>query len=292
MVLAARSRVKVADLVPGLIVLSGNDAAMVIAEGLAGSEANFARLMSDRAAALGFRSSTFRNASGLGHPEQLSTVRDLAGMAAHIIATYPDQYPVFQLRDFTYNKIRQSNRNPLLAMDIGADGLKTGNISESGFGLVGSAVQGGRRLIVAINGAPTARDRAIEARRLLEYGFRGFEPKLLFRAGKPIGDVRVFAGDFASVPVAAAADVIVLLPRQERARLSARIVYKAPLRPPIRKGQAIALLVVTRGETVALQTPLLALEDVQDGGLTRRAVDAGLEYARILVNKLIGLRKT
>ena len=142
--------VRLEDLIRGLVVQSGNDAAIAIAEGIAGTEDNFARMMNERAKQIGLSQSTFRNATGYGHPEQKVTVRDLAKLALHIIETYPDLYKIFGEREFTWNKIRQQNRNPLLFMDIGADGLKTGNIDESGFGLIGSAVQNDQRLIVVV----------------------------------------------------------------------------------------------------------------------------------------------
>src|SRR5919112_5884863 len=171
--------VRLEDLLRGLIVQSGNDAAIAIAEGIAGTEENFARMMNERAKQIGLTKSTFRNATGYGDPAQKVTVRDLAKLALHIIDTYPDLYKIFGERDFTWNKIRQQNRNPLLAMGIGADGLKTGHTRDAGYGLVGSAVQNGLRLIVVVNGLKTASERANEARKLLEWGFRGFESRVL-----------------------------------------------------------------------------------------------------------------
>ena len=274
-----KSRVRVDDLLRGLIIQSGNDAAIAIAEGIAGTEEAFARMMTARAKELGLTKTAFRNASGKGDPQQTTTMREMEKLASHIIATYPQHYPIFGEKQFTWNKITQLNRNPLLTMDIGADGLKTGNIDESGFGLVGSAVQNGQRLIVAINGAKTARDRAEEGRNLLLWGFRSFQAKTLFDAGETIGFVNVYGGASPSVALVAAKPVKALLPRGGTERLSAEIVHAAPLRPPVAKGQQVARLKVYRGTTLALDMPLEAGEDVAQGSLTRRATDAAWELA-------------
>jgi D-alanyl-D-alanine carboxypeptidase (penicillin-binding protein 5/6) len=286
-----KSSVRVEDLLRGLIIQSGNDAAIALAEGLAGSETVFAKSMSDRARELGLARSTFRNASGRGDPEQLTTMREMEKLAAHIIATYPQFYPIFGEKQFTWNKITQLNRNPLLTMDIGADGLKTGNIDESGFGLVGSAVQNGQRLIVALNGAKTARDRAEEGRKLLLWGFRSFEPRHLFDAGETVGAANVYGGEKASVPLVSGKEILVLSPRGGGERMSAEIVYAAPLRPPVARGQTVARLKVYRGSTLALDAPLQAAEDVEQGSLTRRATDAAWELATGWVGGLLGKAK-
>ena len=169
----ANTRVRVEDLLRGLLIASGNDAAIALAEGVAGSEASFAALMNKRARELGMTRSTFTNPWGRGDAGQKVTPRDMARLAAHVISTYPQYYKYFGETEFTWNNIRQLNRDPLLGMNIGADGLKTGHLAKSGFGLVGSAVQNGHRLILVINGLKTARERASEASKLLEWGFRG-----------------------------------------------------------------------------------------------------------------------
>lgn len=273
------SSIRVEDLLRGLIVQSGNDAAIVLAEGIAGSEENFARLMTERARQIGLTKSTFRNATGFGHPEQKVTARELAKLSLHVIETYPDLYRLFGEREFTWNKIRQQNRNPLLTMDLGADGLKTGNIEESGFGLVGSAVQNGQRLIVVVNGLKTARDRASEARKLLEWGFRSFEPRQLFAQGEVIGEAHVFGGSRRSLPLVSKKPVRVLVARGDGERLSARIVYTGPLKAPIRKGAEVARLHVNRGDLQALEMPLYANEDIEEGTLSQRALDGLLEFS-------------
>jgi serine-type D-Ala-D-Ala carboxypeptidase (penicillin-binding protein 5/6) len=273
------SSVRVEDLLRGIIVQSGNDASIAVAEGLAGTEENFARMMNERAKQIGLTKSTFRNATGYGDPAQKVTVRDLAKLALHIIDTYPDLYKIFGEREFTWNKIRQQNRNPLLAMEIGADGLKTGNIDEAGFGLIGSAVQNGQRLILVVNGLKTAKDRANEARKLLEWGFRAFESRQLFAEGQPIGEVQVFGGDRRSLPLVARKPVRVLVNRGESERVSARIVYTGPLKAPVQKGAEVARLRVDRGDMQALEVPLYASEDVQVGTLSQRALDGLLEMS-------------
>jgi D-alanyl-D-alanine carboxypeptidase (penicillin-binding protein 5/6) len=189
------TNVRLEDLLRGLIVQSGNDAAIALAEGISGTEDNFARRMTDRAREIGLTKSTFRNATGYSDPAQKVTVRELSKLALHVIRTYPDLYKMFGEKEFTWNKIRQLNRNPLFAMNVGADGLKTGFIDESGYGLVGSAVQNGQRLVVVVNGLKTAKDRANEARKLLDWGFRAFEPRQLFQEGQVVGEAQVYGGD-------------------------------------------------------------------------------------------------
>ncbi|MBF9235404.1 D-alanyl-D-alanine carboxypeptidase family protein [Microvirga alba] len=270
--------IRLEDLLRGLVVQSGNDAAIAIAEGISGTEDNFARLMNERAQQIGLTKSTFRNATGYSDPHQKVTVRDLAKLSLFIIDTYPDLYKMFGEREFTWNKIRQQNRNPLLTMDIGADGLKTGNIEESGYGLIGSAVQNGQRLIVVVNGMKTAKDRATEARKLLDWGFRAFEPQQLFAEGQVIGDAQVFGGDQRSLPLVSKKPVRVLVRRGEGERISARIVYTGPLKAPIQKGAEVARIQVNRGDMQALEMPLYANEDIREGNLRQRALDGLLEF--------------
>jgi serine-type D-Ala-D-Ala carboxypeptidase (penicillin-binding protein 5/6) len=271
--------VRLEDLLRGLIVQSGNDAAIALAEGIAGTEENFARMMNERAKQIGLTKSTFRNATGYGHPEQKVTVRDLAKLALYVIETYPDLYKMFGEREFTWNKIRQQNRNPLLFADIGADGLKTGNIDESGYGLISSAVQNDQRLIVVVNGLKTAKDRATESRKLLDWGFRAFEAQQLFAEGQVVGEAQVFGGNMRSLPLVAKKPVRVLVPRGDGERVTARIVYTGPLKAPIQKGAEVARLQVSRGDMQALDMPLYANEDVQQGTLSQRAFDGLLEFS-------------
>jgi D-alanyl-D-alanine carboxypeptidase (penicillin-binding protein 5/6) len=271
------SKVTVKDLLYGMIVQSGNDACITLAEGIAGSEPKFAELMTKRARELGLAKSFFPNATGLPDPTLVVTARELARLAQHIIKTYPEFYSIYGEKEFTFNKIRQQNRNPLLAMGIGADGMKTGFTDDGGYGLVGSAVQNGLRLIVVINGLKSQADRANEGKKILEWGFKGFDQRYLFAEGQAIGDAKLFGGTQGSVPLMAKGAVNLLVPRGSTDRVLARIVYTGPVRAPVREGQDIAVLRVWRGDNVVLELPLHASETVDRGGMTRRAFDAATE---------------
>jgi D-alanyl-D-alanine carboxypeptidase (penicillin-binding protein 5/6) len=276
---AIHSRIKVSDLLQGVIIQSGNDACIALAEGIAGNEAAFARLMNGRAREIGLEKSNFTNSTGLPDPDMRVTVRELAKLAQHLIATYPEFYKWYSEREFTWNKIRQQNRNPLLAMGIGADGLKTGFTNEAGYNLVGSAVQNNLRLIVVVAGAKTANERADEARKLLNFGFNGFESRLLFAEGQTIGDARLFGGESRYVPLVAAGNkpVRLMVPKNLSERIVARVVYRGPVSAPVEKGKKIGVLKVWRGDNVALEVPLEAAENVGEGSLTQRALDAVTE---------------
>src|SRR4051794_7570756 len=279
------SKVKLSDLLRGIIVQSGNDAAIAAAEAIGGTELNFGRMMTRRARELGLTQSVFVNATGYSDPEQKVTARELARLAVHIIETYPDLYKIFPEREFTWNKIRQQNRNPLLTMDLGADGLKTGFLEESGYALTASAVQGGQRLVLVVSGLKTARDRAAETRKLLEWGFRAFEPRQLFANGETVADAKVFGGDKNSVPLIAKKPVRLLMPRGSGEKIVAKIVYQGPLRAPVQGGTEIGRLKVTRGDVQALDMPLYAGEDVGTGTLQQRAMDGLLELGTGLVRR-------
>lgn len=274
---AIHSSVPVDDLLRGAIVQSGNDSCMILAEGIAGSEANFAEMMTKRARELGMTRSTFGNSNGLPDPNNKMTVRELAVLARHIIQTYPDFYKLFGQREFTWNKIRQQNRNPLLTTLDGADGLKTGYTKEGGYGMVGSAVQNGTRLIVAINGLEDKDDRAAEAKKLLEWGFRNFETRTLFAAREPVGSAKVFGGEQRWVRLAAAAPVRVMVQKNGNDKLIARIVYPGPVRAPIEPGQKIGSIKVWRGGNVAVEEPLFASDAVATGTTMQRAFDGASE---------------
>jgi len=274
---ALHSRVKVRDLLYGVIVQSGNDACIALAEGLAGNEPAFAAMMNKRARELGLTRSNFTNASGLHDPDLKVTMRELAKLAQYIIKTYPDFYKIYNEREFTWNKIRQQNRNPLLAMGIGADGLKTGFTKEAGYGIVGSAVQNGLRLIVAVNGLKTAKERADEARKLLDWGFRGFESRLLFAEGETVGEAKLYGGAKGRVPLAGERPIRLLVPRGVNEKIVARIVYTGPVPAPVEEGQPIGQLKVSRGENVVLEVPLQAAESIPKGNLAQRAFDAASE---------------
>ena len=285
---ALNSRIPIEDLIQGLVVQSGNDAAITLAEGISGSEENFAALMNRRAAELGMAHSVFQNPWGRGDPNQRVTPRDMAVLARHVIRTYPDFYRYFGEREFTWNKVRQPNRNPLLAMNIGADGLKTGDIAESGYGLVGSAVQNGERLIVVVNGLRTAKDRAAESFKLLSWGFRAFEPREIFRADEVVGSARVYGGAAGDVPLVAGQPVRLLVPRGSGEALSGRITYNGPLPAPVAEGAAVAQLHVSAGGSEILSVPLKTGAAVPVGSLPRRAIDAGLELGTTLIRQNFG----
>jgi D-alanyl-D-alanine carboxypeptidase (penicillin-binding protein 5/6) len=274
---AIHSEVSLDDLIHGIIIDSANDACIAIAEGLAGNETAFGQMLTKRAREIGLEHSTFTNATGYSDPHLRVTVRDLAQLARHIMHTYPEYYPYFALRDFTWNKIHQENRNPLLGMGIGADGLKTGDTAEAGFTLVGSAVQEDLRLIVVLTGAKSEKERADEAHKLLEFGFHGFQARVLFAEGQTVGEARVFGGDSRYVPLVGHGIIRVMIPRENEERLSARIVYTGPIPAPVSKGTPIGKLRVWRGENLALEVPLAAGEDVGEGSMPRRAMDGATE---------------
>jgi len=279
------SRIKLSDLLRGLVVQSGNDAAITIAENMAGTEEAFANLMNQKGREIGLTRSTFRNATGYSAPDQKVTARDMSRIALHLIETYPELYKIFSEREFTWNKIKQQNRNPLLSLDIGADGLKTGYLEESGYALTGSATQNGQRLVLVVSGLKTARDRAAESRKLMEWGFRAFEPRQAFAPGETVAEVSVFGGEKGSVPVVARKPVRLLLPRGSSERISARVVYQGPLAAPVQEGREVARLRVMRGDAVALDQPLYAGESVAAGTLPQRALDAALEVGTGLMRK-------
>ncbi len=278
MFLTPGQRPKLHELISGLIVASGNDAALTLAEGISGSEENFVKLMNERAKALGLKNSTFANPTGLPDPVQKVSVRDLLILSEYIIREHPDLYKYFALKEFTWGKTRQQNRNPLISSDPNADGLKTGNTEEAGFGLAGSTMVNGQRLIVVINGLKSATDRALEARKLLDWGYRNFEPHVLFNTGTTIGTAKVFGGSQNSVPLVASAEVKTLVPRGDLAKMSATITYVGPLKAPIAKNTEVARLKVRRGDIRVLDIPLLAGEDVTEGTLNQRAQDAAWEF--------------
>jgi D-alanyl-D-alanine carboxypeptidase (penicillin-binding protein 5/6) len=271
------SRVKVHDLIRSVVIQSGNDACIALAEAMAGNEPAFATLMTRRARELGLAKANFTNSNGLPDPDMTVSVRELALLAQHIIRTYPEFYPLYNEREFTWNKIRQQNRNPLLAMGMGADGLKTGYTKEAGYGLVGSAVQNGLRLIVAVNGIKSAKERADEARKLLDWGYRGFEARMLFADGETVGEAKLYGGEQGRVPLVAEKPIRLLVPRGTSEKITAKIIYSGPVPAPVEKGKPIGKLKVWRGDNVTLEVPLQAGESIAVGSVTQRAFDAATE---------------
>lgn len=267
-------------LLQGIVVESGNDAAIAVAEGLAGSEPAFARAMTEEAQRLGMKKSTFANATGLYAADHRTTARDLAILARHLIREYPDQYPRFSQKEFKYRTHLFRNRNPLLGSGIGVDGMKTGSIKESGYGIVASAKQDNRRLILVINGLDRQEDRKSEAIRLLEWGFKNFTEFRLFDAGEVVGSARVWGGSRMYVPLTGSGGVNVILPRAPaNPRLKAEIVYKGPLKTPIKQGDAVATLRVSSAGQTINELPLYAAEDVESAGVLKRGMDSFLHLA-------------
>ena len=267
------SRIAVDDLLHGAIIQSGNDACIVLAEGIAGNERAFADKMTKRARELGLTRSTFANSNGLPDPGNKMTVRELARLARYVILTYPEFYKLFGQKEFTWNKIRQPNRNQLLNSLEGADGLKTGYTKDGGYGMVGSAVQNGIRLIVVVNGLEDSEDRASEAKKMLEWGFRNFEARTLFAAQQPVGYAKVFGGDSRSVKLANPEPIKVMVQKNGTDKLIARVVYNGPVRAPIEPGQRIGVVKVWRGGNLAVEAPVYAAEPVGTGSTMRRAID-------------------
>jgi D-alanyl-D-alanine carboxypeptidase (penicillin-binding protein 5/6) len=283
---SVNSRIKVEDLIQGVIVDSGNDASIVFAEALDGNENFFAQHMTKRAHELGLNTAVFRNATGLDDPDHKISVRDLARLAAYMIRTYPEYFHYYSQAEFTWNKIKQKNRNPLLDMDIGADGMKTGYTKDAGYSLVGTAVQNGVRLIAVISGAPSLKERSEDARKLLEWGFKNFDPQPLVKAGEVVASAQVFGGEIRNLPLVTEKQLRVFMPHGSNGRLLVRVVYTGPLLPPIKKGALVARLKAWRGQRLVLDAPLFASVDVGEGGIVRRAMDGmyeltldGLRYA-------------
>jgi D-alanyl-D-alanine carboxypeptidase (penicillin-binding protein 5/6) len=275
---AIHSKVSVDDLLHGAIIQSGNDACIALAEGMAGNERTFAtEMMTKRARELGMTQSTFANSNGLPDPGNKMTVRELAKLARHVIQTYPDFYKLFGEKEFTWNKIRQQNRNPLLNSLEGADGLKTGFTKEGGYGMVGSAVQNGLRLIVVVNGMEDPDDRASEAKKMLEWGFRNFEARTLFAPQQLVGYAKVFGGESRSVKLASPEPIKVMVHKNGTDKLIARVVYSGPVRAPIESGQQIGVVKVWRGANIAMEAPVYAAEPVGKGSTMRRAIDGASE---------------
>ncbi len=264
------SQVSVENLARGVIVQSGNDACIVLAEAISGSEQQFAELMNETGRRIGLRASTFRNSTGWPDPEQRMTARDLATLAQRIIIDHPEYYRFYNERSFRWNDITQENRNPTLARVPGADGLKTGHTEEAGFGLTASAVRGGRRLILVVNGLPSMRARAEESERLLEWGFREFDNVVIFRAAETVEEVPVWLGERPTVPLVAGRDLVLTLPRAWRRNLQARVRFDAPVPAPVAKGQELGKLLVSGQGVPEMEVPLIAGADVDRLGLIPR----------------------
>lgn len=269
MFLQKGDRPNVHDLIRGMIVNSGNDACVVVAEGLAGTEAAFAEQMTQRAKALGLENSTFANASGWPDPMQRMSMKDLGVLSQRLIEVFPELYTVFGETEFNYKNrapANANNRNPLLALGIGADGLKTGHTEEAGFGMVGSVKQGDRRIIFAITGLTSAAERASEAEKISQWAFRQFALKTAAKAGQPLAQAAVFMGTSKTVGLVPAEDIRLLIPALAQEGLQAQVVYNGPLTAPVAKGQRVAELVIDVPGLPERRVPLLTEAAVEKGG--------------------------
>lgn len=273
MFLPINAQVSVRDLIQGAVIVSANDACVVLAEGISGSEEAFVALMNRRAQDLGLRSAHFRNATGLDDPEQRISSADLARLARYIMVTYPEFYPVYSRRQFTYNNHTQANRNPLLGAYEGADGVKTGHTDESGYGLVGSALVNGERRIIVFNGLPSMASRNSEAQRLMRAAFNDYALAQVAAAGDEVGQAQVRLGSRATVPLMAQQNIIIGGPRGVQQGLTARVVYEGPLRAPIAEGDVVARLVIEGPNFQTQEFPLAAGRSVGRANWFARAFE-------------------
>jgi D-alanyl-D-alanine carboxypeptidase (penicillin-binding protein 5/6) len=269
-------RIRVQDLIHGVTVQSGNDACIVFAEALAGSEEAFAQRMNERGAAMGLTNSNFENATGWPGERHVMSVRDLATIARRIIVEFPEYHRYFSVREFTWEGIRQENRNPLLRLDIGADGMKTGHTSEAGYGLVASVNRDGRRVVVVVAGLESDRQRALEAEKLVNWAYREFRTGTLFPADQPVAEAAVWIGAAPTVGMAPERDVVVTVPFAAASQVRARLRYDGPVPAPIAKGDRIGTLVIEAPGLDAMEHPLVATADVAPGGVLTR-VQAGAD---------------
>ena len=269
--------VKVRDLLRGIIVQSGNDACIVVAEGLSGSEEKFAEEMNAKAKQIGLTNSHFMNASGWPDPEHYMSPRDLATLARHIIEDHPEHYQIYKEKEFTYAGIKQGNRNPLLYKNLNVDGLKTGHTEASGFGLVASAERDGRRLILVVNGLESMNQRSSESERLLNLGFREYQTYALFKAGEPVAEAEVWLGDEAAVPLILEQPLTVALSNKSRKGLKVVATYDGPLAAPIAKGARLGTLRIEGPEMEPLERPLVAAAEVERLGPVGR-IGAAVKY--------------
>lgn len=270
MFVGVNTRVTISDLLRGVIVQSGNDASIVIAEGLGGTESNFAVEMTERAAELGLTNSVFKNATGWPEEGHVMSARDIATLALRLITDFPQYYAIFAETSFTYNDIKQSNRNPLLYDFPGADGLKTGHTEASGYGLAASAVRNGRRLILILNGLESVQDRTREAERLLDWGFREFANYTLFTEGEVVDNAPVWLGVQATVPLVIQDELTLTLSRTARRNMTVKTVYQSPIPARIETGTELAKLVIEAPDIPSVELPLVAGADVERLGVLGR----------------------
>jgi D-alanyl-D-alanine carboxypeptidase (penicillin-binding protein 5/6) len=278
MFVAINSQVKVDDLIQGVIVQSGNDACIVLAEGIAGSEENFAALMNEKAKEIGMTNSHFMNASGWPDPDHYSTARDLAKMTAYLIKNYPD-YKYYSQKEFTYNNIKQGNRNPLLYANMGADGVKTGHTEDAGYGLIGSAERDGRRVIMVINGTKSMQERADESKKLMEWALVSFKSVDVAKKGTVFANAPVILGEAKEVPLTITDDVRMTIPFKDSNAVKMQASYSSPLKAPVKSGDVIGKLSIQVGQLPPREVPLIAAADVQQAGFFERAFEKLLIHA-------------
>jgi serine-type D-Ala-D-Ala carboxypeptidase (penicillin-binding protein 5/6) len=276
MFVALGSQVKVEDLIRGMIIQSGNDACVVLAEGLAGSTDAFVEQMNKTAQQLGLKNSHFANVDGLPDPDEYVTAHDLAYLAGRLIRDFPEYFHYDAEKEFTYNGIKQGNRNPLLYKDLGVDGMKTGHTEEAGYGITITALRGGRRIVEVLSGMKSMNMRSQESEKLLSWAYREWADYKLVKAGDPIDDAPVWLGTTATVPVTVQSDFLVSLPRNARSSMKVSVVYDHPAPAPVAQGQQVGTLQVTANDMTPVQIPLVAAKPVDKvGGLSRAALAAG-----------------
>lgn len=273
------SKVAVEDIIRSIIIQSGNDASIAIAEAIGGTELSFVRMMNEKAQDLGLENSEYANSTGLPDPTMYVSARDLGNLARYIIKNYPEYYPIFAEPDFEWNNIKQGNRNTLLDDGIGVDGLKTGHTESAGYGIVASTTENGRRLIAVLHGMSSKKERSEEARKLVTWGSRNFERFEAFDDGELVGEIPVYGGEKPKVGLTGDGRIDLYVPKGLKRCLSAKIVYNGPLIPPIDQGQEVASLQVWCDDNLIQSSPLYAAETVEQGGLVRRATDALKELA-------------
>ena len=277
MFVAVNSRVTIEDLIRGIIVQSGNDATIVVAEGLSGSEGAFADEMNETAKQLNMTHTNFINASGWPDPDHETTARDLAKLTVATVKNFPDLYRYYGEKTFTYNGIKQGNRNPAIYRNIGADGLKTGHTEVGGYGLTVSAIRKNRRLILVINGLPTKKSRAVESERILDWGFREFNNYALFKAGETVTEAQIWMGEHGSVPLLIERDLIITLSRKVRRGMKVKVAMETPAPAPVKKGDVLATLKVELPGRPTMKIPLVSGADIGQLGVFSR-LGAAVEY--------------
>lgn len=271
---AVRSRVRVEDLLRGVMVQAANDACLALSQGLTGQLEGLVPRMNTLASEIGLQHTQFRNVTGFADPAQLTTARDLARLLGWLRRSEPDIYAIYQERDFTWNKIRQTNRNPLLTQGLGVDGGVTGASDTAGYGVVVSALHGDQHFIMVLHGLQSNAERASEARRVLEWAENSFRPRLVFSRGEIVGEVSVYGGTANAVPVTADRDISMLVNNSGTEKLSAKLLYDGPLEAPVQKNAAVGRLQILREGQVSLEIPLYAVADVPVGSLPQRAFGA------------------